>query len=777
MAEEIPKDRIAEDSHVPEQGDRPQAVSGESDAEIPVTPPSGADDRDAKSSGEGDPEEVKFSAPNPTLYRDIGFYLSADEQTPSTALHIEAENISNWEKNRHNEVEERYRLAIGRIEERISSVNVQLELEELNLKGYGAEIDAIRLSKVENETELERRKQSVRERYEELARAKAEHIKKKAKALTEELTILMDAKAKMAEGEGRLRAELKKQGGLESTRKRTEWLTNLQKQLQGRYDNLSGLLKELDLTGASSPTVINAMISLGYLGVVANGWFFSVFIYSISLKADEIGQPLPTAFWDAFLESLGKALESWTEASSHGLAFVGLFVFLIMVISMSFLSQWAMDKLRAIAAKDDPFYRRSRARMEIGARTGINTGLSFNGRIVASNWGEFFLQLVPALLILFAFITVIALNPDNEKTISVATGSAIGVAIVMGLTALAFIVVSGRFMGWYIEKEDWENQPDDRDTAADQANKLSRKTSSAKELRKKFRRDALIVGLTFVVFNLLLMVMVMVWPPEEVLTPKMVRFIALGEFTFLSVVLAMALAYLHCYRAIIGKLCSLRDKLSDVSLKLDMLDREPIDEIINDETRESMNSLFNRLYQLMNDGYRSLEEMFKAQKTTPTNGNEKMGWWARLKRLVNGEQPKAQTDDGRQIRDLYSYYNLYPRIQQWEEQHFPTEVGLIRSAIEACFDIELHIRALRNEILGYDHRNSWKWHAIYDRIRSLRDEIHQLGGKKNKEREKADALKQEATSHALKLKRELLEGSELGRNWYRPFTSFNPQAQ
>lgn len=776
MDEEIPKDPMAEDSHVPEQGDRPQAVSGESGAEIPVTSPSGADDKNTKSSEEVEPEEVKFSAPDPSFYRDIGFYLSADEQTPPAALHLEAENISNWEKNRHNEVEEWYRLAIGRIEERVSSVNGQLELEELNLKGYGAEIDAIRLSKVDSETELERRKRTVRERYEELARAKADHIKKKAQALTEELTILMDAKTKMAEGEGRLRAELKKQGGLESTRNRTEWLTNLQKQLQGRYDNLSGLLKELDLTGASSPTIVNAMISLGYLGVVATGWFFSVFIYSISI-IDSGKDPLPKSFWEAFLLNLGKALGSGQKDPSFMVAFAYLAAFLLLLLGIGFLSQMALNKLRErIGNHSNPRHSHG-MKLKLRFRTDQLNGLSLNGWVVANNWSEFMLQLAPAIAVLFTMVAIMTLNSETAGAFNVATGSTIGVAIVLGLTALAFVYVSGRFTDRFIEKEDQANVPDAADSKEEKTAKLTKRTYSASDLRIRLRRDVLVVGLAFIGFNLLLVIMALAWPLDQVLTPKMVRFIALGEFTFLSVVLAVALAYLHCYRAILGKLCDLRDKLSDVSLKLDMLDREPIDEIINDETRESMNSLFNRLYQLMNDGYRSLEEMFKAQKATTNNGNEKMGWWARLKRLVNGEQPKVQTDEGRQVRDLDSYYNLFPRIQPWEEQHFPTEVGLIRSAIEACFDIELHIRALRNEILGYDHRNSWKWHSFYDRINALREELYQLSRNKSTERTKADALKQEATSHALRLRRELLEGSELGRHWYRPFTKLNPQAQ
>jgi hypothetical protein len=343
----------------------------------------------------------------PEDYQKRGFNAAIlEKQNHFTILN----NLINEVEKQHEriivEIAEFYALRKQHYIERISILNKRIEEIESKKLFYENFLSQLSTEKKGIEHELIRLQDALESTLKNVGLAKHQLIENRMDDIQFELDSLMTIHHK-AEDKQNSRFTDKNKA---LNQDRINFLTTIKKEYQNSFDSVNLRIKGFDKTGISL-VLANTLVSIGFLGTLIAGWFFSIWTGPRPVQND-LGNIVNNS---SVLFFLLKELTRFTLRYSRTELLVGILAF----FSIMFLVSWGCYKMLIyFGFVASPIQEISQKANETEFELDFsNQDDFFKSQLKGSNWFSFWLKLTPFLIFVFIILAVlgrVSLQPEDQ---------------------------------------------------------------------------------------------------------------------------------------------------------------------------------------------------------------------------------------------------------------------------------------------------------------------------------------------------------------------------
>lgn len=369
-------------------------------------------------------------------YNKIGFYCFSDPLNDPKASFEKA--LADIEKEFADEIRqatEVYEHGVELIKKRIVASEKGLEEEHDNLAKHRDEIKSLREKREKILAEDEEIRKKLTATYQDLAdkkrtlvegrlKTRLEEVEKELQKLIENHQLLSEKKYEVNK---RIFDDNKKVFDI-----KVERFTQLKKQGEQAYQTIRQKLEDLSRAGLTK-TAVHFLSYTGVLGLIAAGWFYSVFILSTKIDSDDY-----LSFFLRRVITFGDAHFHQGNSLVTLLIFTGVFIGLLVLISAIV---WACHKL--VDERE-----RGRVRNKIELNFNEDGKVAYYTQINARSTFTVWMQLVPYLLVVglaFILISLFSLKVDNKDLdilLVSLSGQFMGGVIALAATGVMVLYIS-----------------------------------------------------------------------------------------------------------------------------------------------------------------------------------------------------------------------------------------------------------------------------------------------------------------------------------------------
>lgn len=383
-------------------------------------------------------------------YNKLGFYCALEEvDEPNGKFEALVHELKKQNASQIEQVTEIYERRIQHIDYKINLRETSLGEEKDNLKKHREQTDALLQEREKLQNELVDLKKAIHAAFHELAEKKRDLVNGKLNERLEEI----DKELKTIIEKHKLLAEEKYginkrifEDNKDSLKLKVERFTELREEAKQSYDIIKKKIRDLSRSGFSYNAVL-FLSRAGVLGLIAAGWFYSVFILSTNIQSED--------YFSFFLRRIITFGD--VQFSNHnpfmifGIFLVGLIVLLALISGAIWLTQYFIQGRK-----------RDRTQSEIALHFHEGNKFAYQTQISSSSVFNMWMQIVPYFLIIGVIFILITLfgsvrngdSSDLANLLQSLSGQFVGAVIALIATGAMIL-----YIGMIIEPR-MQNQAD-----------------------------------------------------------------------------------------------------------------------------------------------------------------------------------------------------------------------------------------------------------------------------------------------------------------------------
>lgn len=379
---------------------------------------------------------VKYVEVEDKYYNKIGFYCVLDPSgDPPTNLKKALDDLEQETIDRIKQVTELYNQTVKYYNERIADREARLQEERDNLGAHRGSIVALKEERQKLLAETEEIKNKLTAAYDELANQKRglthDSLKNRLDEVEKELQQLIKNHQVLAENKyeasKRIYEDNKKVFDL-----KVERFTRMKNEADQAYQTVRQKIEDLSRTGISQ-TAVQFLNYVGLLGLVAAGWFYSVFILSTSIDSEDY-----LSFFLRRIINFGVAQFQSGNILLTLLILTGILLgLLVMVSGVVWLCHWLLEGRG-----------RGNVNNELVFNFNEDGNISFYSRINTRSAFAIWMQLAPYIFVAgLAFILIslfsVGSNPNElSDLLRSLSGQFMGGVLALAATGIMFLYIT-----------------------------------------------------------------------------------------------------------------------------------------------------------------------------------------------------------------------------------------------------------------------------------------------------------------------------------------------
>lgn len=369
-------------------------------------------------------------------YKRMGFFCAVGEVTdPEIKFQVVNREQYQLLDERIAHLQELHFMANLRLQQKIELIQKHLEEIVFKWTGHVGEVSAFEIEKSKAEQRLTELRKELRDIYQSIGQKKERLIEERILAVRKELELMIENYRKVYEQ----RFEINKRT-FEDNRNALDYKVKrfeaLKTQFEERQVQIAAKVNALSLAGVN-PYVANFLVAAGFAAAVVAGYFFSIFALSKHLNDENV----PFFVIQGFHHFITQVF----AGNSIGIQFLLLSGFLIGVILVLTVIVWGchvMVNWSEKAHQINTTQVNDRATNRLMVEVGDSNNFSFETYAESSNFFQFWLNLVPILIItgvalILLFLGTAATNISSLDTSL--TGTLVGTLLTFLMAGLVYL--------------------------------------------------------------------------------------------------------------------------------------------------------------------------------------------------------------------------------------------------------------------------------------------------------------------------------------------------
>lgn len=386
-----------------------------------------------------DDSRTKLIIPNDEKhYNKLGFYCAFEPvDNPNEKFNELVSNLQQQTEAQIKQISEVYEQTIYHIDYKINLRESNLGEEKESLRKHREQIGTLKAEREKLQKELADFKKALHVAYQELANQKKDLMDKKPnerlKEIDDELKTIIEKHKLFAEE----KYQISKRTFADSEpvlKQKIERFTALRAEKEAAYVSIKKKIEELSRSGLTF-TAIKFLSSAGLMGVVAAGWFYSVFILATNIQSEN--------YFSFFLNRIIKFGDSKFSAGQNLLVTGGIFLgVLLFLLALTCFIFWTVQIL---VRKRESDINKSELMINIKE----SEKFIYQTQISSSSIFNLWMQIVPYIFILGTIFILISLfgskienSSDLDKLLKSLSGQFIGVVIALTATGVIILYIS-----------------------------------------------------------------------------------------------------------------------------------------------------------------------------------------------------------------------------------------------------------------------------------------------------------------------------------------------